>query len=188
MPSKQIHKTSMEELNRISPTEFKQADKIPVTILLDNIRSLQNVGSFFRTSDAFRVQSIYLCGITGTPPNKEIEKTALGATESVNYNYFENTVDAVSQLKQSGTKIVAIEQAKESVYLDEFFPQPDSSYAFIFGNEVFGVAQDVIELADIILEIPQFGTKHSFNVSVSAGIVLWDYYLKNSLNLRSKPL
>ncbi|UBM60514.1 RNA methyltransferase [Marinilongibacter aquaticus] len=177
----------MDQLGRKDVSSFKSSKKFPICIVLDNIRSLQNVGSFFRTADSFLIESLYLCGITGTPPNKEIEKTALGSTHSVDFKYFENTLDALHDLKQKGFRLAALEQTDKSVWLQDFIPETDEKLAFIFGNEVFGVQNEVLEMADIVLEIPQFGTKHSLNVSVSAGIVLWDTYLKNSLNLCKSP-
>jgi len=162
-----------EELNRKSIDEFKDTAKYPVVVILDNIRSALNVGSFFRTSDAFLINSIYLCGLTATPPNKEIYKTALGSTESVNWKYFETTPSAVAELKKNNYTVIAIEQVEDKVFLNDFLPQPNEKYAFIFGNEVKGVDQSVIDLCDFCIEIPQFGFKHSLNVSVTAGIVLW---------------
>lgn len=165
------------ELNRISITEFKQVDKLPLVIVLDNIRSLNNIGSVFRTSDAFRVQAICLCGITATPPNAEIHKTALGAEDSVDWRYYEKTEDAVSQLKGEGFSICAIEQAQDSVMLDDVAKlDAMQQYALILGNEVKGVSQNVVNMCDMCIEIPQEGTKHSLNVSVAAGIVIWDFY------------
>src|SRR5688572_5111934 len=166
-----MRKLSMDELNRLSVEDFKNLDKNPLVLVLDNVRSLHNVGSTFRTADAFAVEKIYLCGITGTPPNKEINKTALGATESVEWEHVKNTTDAVQKLKAAGYKIVAIEQAENSTMLPDFKPEPNQKYAFIFGNEVFGVEDEVIQAADMIVEIPQFGTKHSLNISVTVGVV-----------------
>ena len=163
-------------MGRLSVPGFKQAEKIPVVIVLDNIRSLNNVGSVFRTSDAFRIQEILLCGFTGTPPHREIRKTALGATDSVDWKYFETTLDAVSYLKKEGFKVVAVEQVDKSISLQEFNPGKVRSYAFIFGNEINGVSANVLNEVDMCLEIPQFGTKHSFNVSISAGMILWHYF------------
>lgn len=170
-------KLSNEELGRKSVEEFKNSEKSSLIIILDNIRSLHNVGSVFRTSDAFAVQKIYLCGITAQPPHREINKTALGATESVDWEYFEETKDALEKVKKEGYQIYAIEQTAQSVSLDEFKPQ-QSKIALIFGHEVKGVQQGVIDDSDGTIEIPQLGTKHSFNVSVSSGIVLWDIYQK----------
>lgn len=163
------------ELNRISVTEFKQAEKIPLIVVLDNVRSLNNIGSVFRTSDAFWVQAVYLCGITATPPNVEIHKTALGAENSVDWVYFENTLDAVETLRKNGYFICAIEQAHNSVMLDEITVNRERKYAVILGNEVKGVHQDVVNSCDCCIEIPQFGTKHSLNVSVAAGIIVWEF-------------
>ena len=173
-----MRKLKLEELNRISPEEFKEKEKIPVVLVLDNIRSLHNVGAAFRTGDAFLIHKIYLCGITGTPPNRELHKSALGAEDTVEWEQAESTVEAIKKLKSEGWKIVSLEQAEGSVFLQNFFPQKDERYCFVFGNEVFGVEDEVIALSDNCLEIPQFGTKHSFNVSVSMGIVLWDYFVK----------
>ncbi len=147
-------------------------------MVLDNIRSLNNVGSVFRTSDAFRVHEIILCGITGKPPHREIQKTALGATDSVDWKYFETTLEAVKQLKSKGYKVLAVEQVDESISLDCFIPEKKESYAFVFGNEINGISPEILSEVDQCIEIPQFGTKHSFNVSISAGIILWHYYFK----------
>ena len=167
-------KLQNEELHRISPEAFKKASKMPVILLLDNVRSLNNVGSVFRTSDAFRIEKIYLCGITATPPNREIHKTALGAEDSVAWEYSKETLPVVNALKAQGYKIYAVEQAENSVSLENFSLLPGEKYALIFGNEVKGVQQEVIEETEGCIEIPQYGTKHSFNISVSAGIVLWE--------------
>jgi tRNA G18 (ribose-2'-O)-methylase SpoU len=177
-------KLKLEELNRVSVAEFKEQEKLPVVVVLDEVRSMHNVGSIFRTSDGFAVEAIYLCGITGQPPHREIEKTALGATQSVDWTYFPSTLDAIIELKKRGYQIIAIEQASESISLHEFTPQAGKKYALIFGNEVNGVNEAVMQKIDACIEIPQFGTKHSFNVVVSAGIVLWDFFAK--LNLSSK--
>lgn len=173
-----MKKLSMDELNRLSVEAFKNANKTPIVLILDNVRSLNNVGSAFRTADAFRITKIYLCGITGTPPHREIHKTALGATDTVDWEYIEDTVEAIKNLKKKGFKICALEQASHSVLLDEFQPKADEAYALIFGNEVFGVEEDVLLETDHVLEIPQIGTKHSFNISVSIGISLWDFVNK----------
>ena len=173
-----MRKLRNHELNRKSLAEFKQSAKLPFVVVLDDVRSLNNIGSVFRTSDAFLIESVYLCGITACPPNKEIHKTALGATESVNWQYFENTIDAVNQLKQKGYSIIAIEQAEGSVSLGEFTIEKDKRYAFIFGHEVKGVKQEIVNCSDLCIEIPQFGTKHSLNISVSAGVVIWDVFVK----------
>lgn len=169
-----MRKLKNEELNRLNVDEFKKTVKNPVVIVLDNVRSLNNIGSVFRTADAFLVESIYLCGISGTPPNKEIHKTALGATESVDWVYYKDTLEAVNYLRKSGYSIIAIEQAEKSTMLNNFFPSSDKKYAFIFGHEVRGVEQGVVNVCDSTIELPQFGTKHSFNIVVSVGIVLWD--------------
>ncbi|WP_295652094.1 RNA methyltransferase [uncultured Mucilaginibacter sp.] len=173
-----MRKLKLDELNRATVAEFKTQQKLPVAVVLDNVRSLHNVGSIFRTSDAFAVDQVCLCGITGTPPNREIEKTALGATQSVNWKHFATTMDAVNHLRESGYLIIAIEQAENSTMLNEFIPEKDKKYALIFGNEVNGVDEDVMQHIDACIEIPQFGTKHSFNIVVSAGIILWDLFSK----------
>jgi 23S rRNA (guanosine2251-2'-O)-methyltransferase len=176
-----MRKLTMEELNRLDPDEFKKAEKKPLIILLDNVRSLHNVGSAFRTADAFRAEKILLCGITGTPPNREIHKTALGATESVSWEHHQNSREAAESLRQAGWQLIALEQTSGSVPLHQFIPQKEGKYCFIFGNEVTGVGDELIGIADMTLEIPQFGTKHSLNISVSIGIVMWDYFLKSSI-------
>jgi 23S rRNA (guanosine2251-2'-O)-methyltransferase len=175
-----MRKLTMEELHRLEPEEFKKSEKNPVIILLDNVRSLHNVGSAFRTADAFRAEQILLCGITGTPPNREIHKTALGATDSVNWEYRQSSQKAAKSLKEKGWKIIVLEQTSGSIHLQKFMPEKNNKYCFVFGNEVSGVEDDVLQLADTIVEIPQFGTKHSLNISVSIGIVMWDYFLKIS--------
>lgn len=172
----QVRKLKNIELSRITIPEFKQADKTPFVIVLDNIRSLNNIGSIFRTADAFVMQRIVLCGITATPPQAEIQKTALGATESVNWWYREDSLEAVQELKEAGYSLIGIEQTEGSISLPDFRLKPQQSYAFIFGNEVKGVRQDVIDACDACIEIPQFGTKHSLNISISAGIVMWDLF------------
>jgi len=166
------------ELNRIDIETYKTARKTPIIVILDNIRSLNNVGSVFRTSDAFLIEKIYLCGITAKPPHKDIQKTALGATDSVSWEYVENTLELVKKLKEEKVKIVSIEQADQSTLLSEFVPEKNQKYAVIFGNEVKGVQQVVVDASDYCVEIPQFGTKHSFNISVGVGIVLWDLFGK----------
>lgn len=166
-------KLQNEELNRISTEEFKQAAKLPVVIILDNIRSQNNVGSVFRTSDAFRIEKIYLCGITSTPENREVHKTALGAEDAVDWEYVKDTRDVVEKLKAEGYRIYAIEQAENTTSLEELNIGLDGKYALVFGNEVKGVQQDIIDRSHACIEIPQFGTKHSFNISVTVGIVLW---------------
>jgi 23S rRNA (guanosine2251-2'-O)-methyltransferase len=169
-----MRKLANQELKRISTTEYKLAPKIPLFIVLDNIRSLNNIGSIFRTADAFRVSEILLCGITGQPPHREIHKTALGATESVDWRYFENTIDAIRYLIDSGVLTVAVEQVDTSIPLHDFQPQTEYPLALVFGNEINGVSDEILPLMDACIEIPQFGTKHSFNVAVSAGIVIYD--------------
>lgn len=173
-----MRKLSMEELNRLSVDEFKATEKTPIAIILDNIRSLNNVGSAFRTSDAFIIDKIVLCGITGTPPHRDIQKTALGATESVDWEYVEETTKAIDELKKQGYIICALEQVEDSVKLHEFIPDPDNKYALVFGNEVFGVDDNVLNSCDYVLEIPQLGTKHSLNISVTMGITIWDFVSK----------
>jgi 23S rRNA (guanosine2251-2'-O)-methyltransferase len=176
-----MRKLKLDELNRVSVEEFKEQTKLPVAIVLDSVRSMHNVGSIFRTSDGFAVEQVCLCGITSQPPHREIEKTALGATQSVSWTYYADAVQAVDELRQQGYTIIAIEQAESSVMLNEFEPQPDCKYALIFGNEVNGVSDEVMAKIDACIEIPQFGTKHSFNIVVSAGIVLWDFFAKMKL-------
>ncbi|GHT31606.1 tRNA/rRNA methyltransferase [Bacteroidia bacterium] len=171
-------KLKVTELNRLSVTEYKESKKLPLVVVLDNVRSLYNVGSVFRTSDAFRVEAIYLCGITARPPHVEIHKTALGAEDSVDWRYFEHTEEAVEVLKQSGYILCAVEQVSGSIMLNEWLPEKGKRYAVVFGNEVKGVLQQVVDNCNVCLEIPQYGTKHSLNVSVSAGIVLWDMFTK----------
>ncbi len=170
------------EMERLSVDEFKQADKISLIVVLDDVRSMHNVGSVFRTGDAFRIESIYLCGITSTPPMAEIHKTALGAEDSVNWKYFETAAEAVEALKSEGYEVYSVEQAHGSTKLQSFAPSIDKKYAVILGNEVKGVHQEVIDTSDGCLEIPQFGTKHSMNVSVTAGIIIW-HFAKTLLNL-----
>ncbi len=177
-----MKKLKTDELNRLTVDQFKDADKNPVILVLDNIRSLNNIGSIFRTADAFRLEGIYLCGITAQPPHREIHKTALGATDSVWWKYWKTGAEAVKDLMDKGYTVLALEQTDQSTPLNEFKPEKSNMYALIFGNEVKGVEKELIMLADRCLEIPQFGTKHSFNVTVSAGIVIWDLLLKlNSL-------
>lgn len=171
-------KLQMDELNRLTVDDFKKAQKQPVVVVLDNVRSLHNIGSIFRTCDALGIESIYLCGISGTPPNKEIHKSALGAEDSVNWVYVKSALDAIKMLKDSGYKVYALEQTENSLNIKNFRPVADQKYAFVFGNELKGVDQAVVDESDYSLEIPQFGTKHSFNVSVTAAIVLWDYISK----------
>jgi 23S rRNA (guanosine2251-2'-O)-methyltransferase len=169
-----MRKLSNDELNRKSVTEFMASVKSPFIIVLDNVRSLNNVGSIFRTADAFLVEAVYLCGITATPPHREIHKTALGATESVAWRYFDSALEAVRELKENGYVIVSVEQADEALPLDRFTTEPGVRYALVFGHEIRGVSDEVVDLSDACLEIPQYGTKHSFNIAVSAGIVLWE--------------
>jgi 23S rRNA (guanosine2251-2'-O)-methyltransferase len=173
-----MKKLSMEELDRISVEEFKKTEKSPIVLILDNVRSLNNVGSAFRTADAFRIEKIFLCGITGTPPHRDIQKTALGATESVDWEYCLNTLEAIEKVKSAGYQLCALEQVENSVMLNEFAPEKNKKYALIFGNEVFGVEEEVLKACDQVLEIPQLGTKHSLNISVSLGIAVWDFMVK----------
>ena len=173
-----MRKLKNSELERLEVAEFKQAEKSPIIVILDNIRSLNNIGSVFRTSDAFLIEKIYLCGITAQPPHNDIRKTALGSTDSVDWEYFENTLEVVKNLKSEKVVICAIEQAENATLLSDFKPQPNTTYAFIFGNEVKGVSQEVVDVSDIVIEIPQYGTKHSLNISVSAGVVIWDVFSK----------
>jgi len=170
-------KLKNEALNRLSVEAFKNAEKWPVVLVLDNVRSLNNVGSAFRTADAFLIEELLLCGLTGTPPNKEIEKTALGATASVNWKHFKTTPEALDYLKQKGYRIFAVEQAKNSIPLNNF-TYTNEKIALVFGNEVYGVEQTVIDACEGVIEIPQAGSKHSFNISVSVGIVLWELLRK----------
>lgn len=173
-----MRKLKNEELHRISKDDFKAADKTPLILVLDNVRSHLNVGSVFRTADAFAVEAVYLCGITGIPPHRDIQKTALGATETVAWKYFETTQAALDELKQNGILIAAIEQAENATQLHEFeFPE-GKKLALVFGNEVDGVEQSIVSASDYVIEIPQFGTKHSLNISVSAGVVVWDLVSK----------
>ncbi len=173
-----MKKLQNEELNRLTVQEFRQAPKTPIVLVLDNIRSFNNVGSAFRTADAFRLEAVYLCGITARPPHREIHKTALGATESVVWKYFSKTEEAVRELAASGYLIISIEQTDNSLMLNTFSPLKNNKYALVFGNEVQGVDNEILNMSDAILEIPQYGTKHSLNITVSAGIVLWDFYSK----------
>ncbi|WP_243349612.1 RNA methyltransferase [Parabacteroides sp. FAFU027] len=171
-----MRKLKITELNRLSKDEFKQVDKIPLVVVLDNVRSLNNVGSVFRTSDAFLVEAIYLCGITATPPQPEIHKTALGAEDTVDWIYREETMDAVKELKDNDYTVFSIEQVENSTMLTELVLDTDKKYAVILGNEVKGVLQEVVSNSDGCIELPQYGTKHSLNVSVTAGIVIWDFF------------
>ena len=163
------------EMQRLSVDEFKQAEKLPLIVVLDDVRSMHNVGSVFRTGDAFRIEAVYLCGITSTPPNAEIHKTALGAENSVEWKYFDTALEAVEALKSNSYEVYSVEQAHGSTMLQEFTPIYNNRYAVILGNEVKGVHQEVIDASDGCLEIPQFGTKHSMNVSVTAGIIIWHF-------------
>ncbi len=169
-----MRKIKNDELDRLSPEEFKNVTKNPVVLILDDVRSAMNVGSAFRTSDAFRVEKIFLCGITAQPPHREINKTALGAQDTVAWTHVESISTCISELKKEGYQIVAVEQADESISLLDFKIEATEKYAFVFGNEVYGVSDQVVEDADNVLEIPQYGTKHSLNISVSVGVVLWD--------------
>lgn len=173
-----MRKLENSELDRKSVTDFKLADKTPIVIILDDIRSLHNIGSVFRTSDAFLIEKIYLCGITATPPNKEIHKTALGATDTVAWEYAKDILEVIAKLKAENTIIYAVEQVENAVFLDNFQPINETKYALVFGNEVYGVSQEAIKMCNGCIEIPQLGTKHSLNISVSAGIVVWDLFQK----------
>ena len=172
-----MEKKTIWDLNRVSVDEYKtQIDKLPIVVVLDNIRSLNNVGSVFRTADAFLISKIMLCGITATPPNNDIHKTALGAEDSVAWQYFESTIDCVNRLKEEGYTLCCLEQVKDSVALQDFVVEDGKKYAIIFGNEVNGVDQEVVNACDVCIEIPQCGTKHSLNVSVSGGIAMWHFF------------
>ena len=171
-------KLKPQEMDRLGLEDFRSSDKFPLILIADNIRSGNNIGSLFRSSDALRTEAVYLCGISAKPPHRDIQKTALGATESVEWQYFENTVDAVAQAREKGYKVYALEQTRDSILLNDFRPSSDAKIAIVLGNEVRGVDQKVIDDCDGVIEIPQFGTKHSFNVSVSAGIILWDLFTK----------
>ena len=173
-----MRKLKNNELNRLNLEEFKNSKKIPLVIVLDNIRSAHNVGSVFRTSDAFLVEKICLCGITPIPPHKEIRKTALGASESVDWQRYTNSMNCIQELKAEGYYIISIEQAEKTVKLHDFTPKKDNKYALIFGNEIKGVEQEIVTASDAVIEIPQYGTKHSLNISVSLGIVIWDFFKK----------
>ena len=173
-----MRKLKNEELNRKTAEEFKRSEKTPLIIVLDNVRSLNNIGSVFRTADAFLVEAIYLCGITATPPHKDIQKTALGATDTVKWQYFKDTKDAIVELRSNNYKIYAIEQAENSLMLDAFLPSENEKLAVILGHEVNGVEQELINMADACIEVPQYGSKHSLNIAVCAGIVVWDLFCK----------
>lgn len=171
-----MRKLANSELDRKSIDEFKSSDKTPIIVVLDDVRSLHNIGAVFRTCDAFLVEKVFLCGITATPPNKEIHKTALGATETVVWEYVKDVLEVVQRLKEEGVRVQAIEQVENSVMLNEFQVEEKAKYALVFGNEVKGVSQGVVDASDGVIEIPQLGTKHSLNISVSAGIVIWDLF------------
>ena len=173
-----MRKLKNNELNRLNLEEFKNSQKTPLVIVLDNVRSAHNVGSVFRTSDAFLVEKLCLCGITPTPPHKEIRKTALGASESVNWQHYAKSMECIQVLKAGGYHIISIEQADKAVMLHDFNPQKDNKYALVFGNEVKGVEQEVVTASDTVIEIPQYGTKHSLNISVSSGVLIWDFFQK----------
>jgi 23S rRNA (guanosine2251-2'-O)-methyltransferase len=177
-----MRKLKNSELNRLSPEAFKEANKTPLILILDNIRSLHNIGSVFRTADAFLIKKIWLCGITATPPHKDIHKTALGATDSVAWNYEKDTLKLVESLKQKGVMVLALEQAENAVALQNFKPENGKTYALVLGNEVKGVQQQVVSAADEVIEIPQYGTKHSLNIAVSAGIAIWNIFSKLKLH------
>lgn len=171
-------KLALDELNRLSVDAFKDALKFPYCLILDDVRSLNNVGSVFRTADAFRAEILYLCGITGTPPHRDITKTALGATESVRWGHVADVVALIGELQAEGWIVVAVEQAEGSTLLNNFQPTPARRYAFVLGNEVSGVQNEVVQRSDLVLEIPQFGTKHSLNIAVTAGVICWDFIQK----------
>ncbi|HET8962875.1 MAG TPA: RNA methyltransferase [Chitinophagales bacterium] len=173
-----MQKTPNEDLPRLNVEEFKKSEKTPVVIVMDNVRSLNNIGSIFRTADAFLLQGICLCGISPVPPHRDIEKTALGATESVEWEYFDNTTDAIEKLRENGYRIVAVEQTDKSIMLHEYQPQKNGKTALIFGHEIMGISEEVLALCDESIEIPQFGTKHSLNIAISTGVVLWDFVYK----------
>ena len=177
-----MKKLSMEELHRVTPEEFKKIKKIPLTVILDDIRSMNNIGSIFRTCDGLAVEQLLLCGITACPPNKEINKTALGATESVEWHYFEDVAEAVKHLQQNGYKVFMVEQTDQSIMLQDFRIPQGQKTAIILGNEVFGVSDKLLPLVDGAIEIPQFGTKHSFNVTIAAGMVMWEIFKQLTVN------
>jgi tRNA G18 (ribose-2'-O)-methylase SpoU len=174
-----MRKLKITELGRLTAGEYKASDKIPLVVVLDHVRSLNNVGSVFRTADAFRLEAVYLCGITATPPHAEIHKTALGAEETVSWRYYGETLDAVAELRDQGYVVCALEQAEGSISLERFAPEGAKKYAVIIGHEVRGVRQEVVDACDLCVEIPQYGTKHSLNVAVAAGIVIWDFFGKS---------
>ncbi len=173
-----MRKLRNDELDRLNVEEFKNKKKTPLVIVLDNVRSMHNIGSIFRTSDAFLVEKIYLCGITAIPPKKDIHKTALGSTDSVEWVYYKETLQAIQELKIKGYRLVAIEQTENSILLQNFNPVSDQHYAVVFGHEVRGVKQEIVNQCDFTIEIPQFGTKHSLNISVCAGIIIWNFFQK----------
>ena len=173
-----MRKLKNSELERLTIDQFKSVKKTPILVILDNIRSLNNIGSVFRTSDAFLIEKIYLCGITATPPHKDIHKTALGATDTIDWEYAEDTLTLIERLKKEKIEIASIEQAENATLLNEFIPEKDKKIAVVFGNEVKGVQQEVVSASDYCIEIPQYGTKHSLNISVSCGVVLWDLFNK----------
>jgi tRNA G18 (ribose-2'-O)-methylase SpoU len=177
-----MRKLKTEELGRVGIDDFKKQEKLPLVVILDSVRSMHNIGSIFRTSDGFAIEKIYLCGISAQPPHREIEKTALGATQSIEWAYSEDVCIVINELKSSGYTIIAIEQAENSTMLNDYQPVNSQKYALILGNEVNGVSDEAMKLIDTCIEIPQFGTKHSFNIVVSAGIVLWDFFAKLKLN------
>ncbi len=181
-----MRKLANAELDRLDIPGFKKIKKTPLILVLDNIRSLNNIGSVFRTADAFLIQKIYLCGITAQPPHKDIHKTALGATESVDWEYVETTMEALGKLQQQDVQVISVEQAESATQLQHVKVRPDTTYALVFGNEVKGVSQEVVSASDGVVEIPQFGTKHSLNISVSAGIVVWDFWTKLN-GIKRKP-
>lgn len=180
-----MRKLANSELERKTVEGFKEAEKTPLILILDDIRSLHNIGSVFRTADAFLIEKIYLCGITAVPPNKEIHKTALGATETVAWEYHKDVLEVIESLQKEEVSVWAVEQVENSVFLQDFQPEKDLKYALVFGNEVKGVSQEAVQLCNGTIEIPQLGTKHSLNISVSAGIVVWDIFQKNHLNKSS---
>ncbi|MFC2086429.1 RNA methyltransferase [Bacteroidota bacterium] len=179
-----MRKLKKEELARLCIEEFKASEKTPFIVVLDNVRSMNNIGSVFRTSDAFRIEAIFLCGITATPPHKDIYKTALGASESVKWKYYKSTIEAIQNLKSEGYIIISVEQVEHSILLSDFEIKEREKYAIVLGNEVKGVLQEVVDISDYCVEIPQFGTKHSFNISVCCGIVLWDFFNKNHKTIK----
>ncbi|MFM2207807.1 MAG: hypothetical protein RL213_1782 [Bacteroidota bacterium] len=174
-----MRKIRNEELGRKAPDEFRKAPKRPVIVVLDNVRSLNNVGSVFRSADAFLCESLFLCGITGTPPNREIHKTALGAEETVSWKYFQKSADAILELRADGYRVIAVEQAEGGIPLNRFPFSPEEKTAFVFGHEIEGISKEVMEMVEEAVEIPQFGSKHSINVSVCAGIVLWQHFMND---------